>query len=280
MATGSGSDAGALPVPYAVPNLLALERADRHGSPPGANDWTRRPSADHPNPVVLVHSTSGNKQGNWQTLAPLLSNEGYTVFALTYGAVPHTPWPIDAIGGITSMKRSARQLAAFVDRVLDATGADKVDIVGHSQGALMPNYYVKFLGGAAKVDKYVSLAPLWGGTDLFVTIDLPRWLKGRRTSVVARRVLYGISKACQEMRPDSAFLRELARDGIYSDALTYTNIVTTLDQVVVPYTSGCVEGPNATTIVVQDEHPESNVNHLGLMADPIVARYVVDALAT
>ncbi len=29
----------------------------------------------------------------------------------------------------------------------------------------MPSYYLKFLGGADKVDKYVSLAPLWKGVD-------------------------------------------------------------------------------------------------------------------
>jgi triacylglycerol lipase len=29
----------------------------------------------------------------------------------------------------------------------------------------MPDYYAKFLGGAPKIDKYVSLAPIWHGTN-------------------------------------------------------------------------------------------------------------------
>ena len=55
---------------------------------------------------------------------------------------------------------SAAQLEAFVDRVLAATGAAKVSMVGHSQGGMMPRYYIQFLGGAGKVDDLVGLAPL------------------------------------------------------------------------------------------------------------------------
>ena len=52
----------------------------------------------------------------------------------------------------------------FVDAVLAATGARKVSMVGHSQGGMMPRYYLKFLGGAAKVDDLVGLAPSNHGT--------------------------------------------------------------------------------------------------------------------
>jgi triacylglycerol esterase/lipase EstA (alpha/beta hydrolase family) len=39
-------------------------------------------------------------------------------------------------------------------------------MVGHSQGGLMPNYYIKRLGGASKVHTFVALAPSNHGTDL------------------------------------------------------------------------------------------------------------------
>ncbi|MFD1045711.1 esterase/lipase family protein [Kibdelosporangium lantanae] len=57
------------------------------------------PSATHPDPVVLVHGASANMTENWQTLAPLLANNGYCVYALTYGVPALTPFPIDQIGG-------------------------------------------------------------------------------------------------------------------------------------------------------------------------------------
>ena len=51
-------------------------------------------------------------------------------------------------------------------KVRQSTGARQVDILGHSQGTLMPDYYAKFLGGAPYIHSYVSLAPLWHGTSL------------------------------------------------------------------------------------------------------------------
>ena len=37
-------------------------------------------------------------------------------------------------------------------------------MVGHSQGGMMPRYYIKFLGGAGKVDDLVGLSPSNHGT--------------------------------------------------------------------------------------------------------------------
>jgi hypothetical protein len=53
-------------------------------------------------------------------------------FALDYGGTDGNP--IQGYGPI----ESAQQLSSFVDKVLAATGASKVDIVGHSQGGMMP----------------------------------------------------------------------------------------------------------------------------------------------
>jgi triacylglycerol lipase len=56
------------------------------------------------------------------------------------------------------IETGALHLRAFVNKVRRATGAGQVDILGHSQGTLMPNYYAKFLGGAPYLHSYVSLA--------------------------------------------------------------------------------------------------------------------------
>jgi triacylglycerol lipase len=274
----AGSPAGAsdaLPVPYTFLPTAVLAGVTPYADPPGANNWTCAPSAAHPNPVVLVHGTAGNKNTNWQTYAPLLANNGYCVFALTYGVYPTDGLPIDQVGGREPIEQSAAELGAFVDKVLAATGATKVDVVGHSQGTVVPDYYAKFLGGASKIDKYISLASLWHGTNA-----------GGVASLQTLGVAYGFDPispivakycgACLEMATDSAFITKLREGGVAVPGITYTNIVTKYDELVVPYTSGIEPGMH--NIVVQNQCALDFSEHLEIAADPIAAVDVLNAL--
>src|SRR5919106_385312 len=128
----------------------------------GWNDYSCKPSAAHPRPVVLVHGTFANSVDNWLAFAPYLKARGYCVFSLDYGQLPGVPF----FNGLGPIDKSAEQLKAFVDKVLAATGAAETDLVGHSQGGMMPRYYLKFLGGAAKVNALVGIAPSNHGTTL------------------------------------------------------------------------------------------------------------------
>ncbi|MFD0535909.1 esterase/lipase family protein [Actinomadura luteofluorescens] len=159
-------------VAAAVPAALGLAgtvapAAHAETSPQGANDWNCKPSFVHPRPVVLVHGTFENMAFNWQKLSPALKKAGYCVYALNYGGPKDGP-----IQGIGDIPTSAGELAAFVDRVTASTGASKVDIVGHSQGGMMPRYYMKFLGGAAKVNRLVGIVPSNHGTNMSGLVEL------------------------------------------------------------------------------------------------------------
>jgi hypothetical protein len=123
---------------------------------PGANDGSCRPTAAHPHPVVLV-TERRSMLDNWLTLSPALRAEGYCVLALNYGASGGEAAGIYATGPVAE---SARELAAFVDRVRAETGAPKVSLLGHSQGGMMPRQYIKFEGGLDEVDDLVGLAPV------------------------------------------------------------------------------------------------------------------------
>lgn len=140
----------------------------------GWNDYSCKPSAAHPRPVVLVHGTFGNSIDNWLVLAPYLVNRGYCVYSLDYGQLPGVP----VFNGLGPVDKSAGQLASFVDKVLAATGADKADLVGHSQGGMMPNYYLKFLGGAARVNALIGIAPDNHGTTLLGLTKLLPYFPG------------------------------------------------------------------------------------------------------
>src|SRR5260221_10098872 len=91
------------PVPYVFTANVVAGALQNGSPPPGANDWSCRPSAAHPQPVVLVHGLLANMTDNWQTMSPLLANNGYCVFALTYG----NDSPVEQVGGLAPMEQSA-----------------------------------------------------------------------------------------------------------------------------------------------------------------------------
>ncbi|HLI55568.1 MAG TPA: alpha/beta fold hydrolase [Actinomycetota bacterium] len=272
----SAGAAPSYPVPYTILAGAAAELASPGASPPGANDWTCRPSAAHPEPVVLVHGLLANMTDNWATISPLLADNGYCVFALNYGADPGVGAPLDQIGGLQPMEHSAQDLSGFIDRVLAATGARKVDIVGHSEGATMPYYYLKMLGGAAKVARYVGLAPVYHGTTLDGLSMLASLLAAGAPGAAALVGQY--CGSCQEFLPGSAFLAAMDATAPAVSGVLFTDIVTRMDEVVSPYTSGFLTGPNVTNIVVQDQCPLDLADHVALAADPVAAQDVLNAL--
>jgi triacylglycerol esterase/lipase EstA (alpha/beta hydrolase family) len=239
--------------------------------PPGANNWSCRPSAAHPYPVVLVHGTFANMDDNWQAASPLLANHGYCVYAFNYGGSAASS-PIQGIGDITA---SAAQLATFVVAVLAATGAAKVDLVGHSQGGMMPRYYLNFLGGAAKVNDFVAFAPsnygttLDGITKLASLLGVAGQLNGALTSVCA---------ACVQQEQGSAFLAGLNATPTVA-GVNYTVIESVDDEVVTPYTSAFLPAAaNVTNITVQHQCVLDGSDHLEIAADPIAMADMLNAL--
>ena len=221
-------------------------------SPPGANDFTCQPSAEHPEPVVLVHGTFEGAADNWATVSPQLKAAGYCVFALDYGD--------RATGDIAT---SAGQLSRFVDAVLAATGAHKVSLVGHSQGGMMPRYYIKFLGGDKKVDDLVGLAPSNHGT----------------TNPGAFVTGATVCDACAQQMAGSAFLEQLNAGDETPGDVSYTVIETRYDEVVVPYTSAFLAGgANTANILLQDACPAEVIDHHEIPNDQLAIRWTLQAL--
>src|SRR6201746_1030218 len=87
-----------------------------------------------------------------------------------------------------SNKVDAEEVKSHVESLLKATGATKVDIIAHSMGSLNSRWYIKFLGGEAKVDDWVSLGGPNHGTEF---------------------ANFCFSTSCTEMRIGSKFLGEM-----------------------------------------------------------------------
>ena len=245
--------------------------------PPGANDWDCEPGAEHPNPVVLVHGLSANQSNNWGYLSPQLAQRGYCVFSLTYGRNPLAPPPLTQVGGLAPMESSARELSDFVDEVLDATGAEQVDVVGHSEGSLMPNHYVKFLDGAEHVDRYVGLTPLWDGTNTTGLAFLNRTGEQLGLGPAIGTVLDPLCASCRQFLRGSDFLEDMnSGGGPRVQGVDYTMILTRYDELVVPYTSGLMDG--AHNIVLQEGCPADLAEHVAVAFDPVTLQHVTNAL--
>ena len=219
--------------------------------PPGTNSCTA--SAAHPYPVVLVHGTFENAAQNWSSLAPYLQAQGYCVYALNYGN-----------NGTGEIHASAQQLKTFIETfVLPQSGAAKVDIVGHSQGGMMPRDYINNLGGAPYVDELIGLSPSNHGT----------------TNPLAPASVN--CPACVEQEYQSPYIQSVNTPAETQSTVDYTVVQTRNDEVVTPYTSAFLSGPstNVTNVLLQDKCPSDTSDHVGTAYDPVAFQWISNALS-
>ena len=263
----------AQPASYKVGNELdgmASEFSDPTGMPPGIANAPCTASAAHPVPVVLVHGTFANENFTWQALAPMLADDGYCVFGLNYGGTSWTTQGGNHSFGIDKVENSAAELAAFVARVLawttepgTAAHPTQVDIVGHSQGGMMPRYFIEHgwdcatpvpspfgarctqddaggTAGAASVRMMIGLAPSNHGADAYGLVPVFQKLFGANAWTFPDSLGCG---ACGEQEAGSPFMTALD-DGTGPSAspgaleavpgVRYTVIESAFDEVVTP----------------------------------------------
>ncbi|MEU6244399.1 alpha/beta fold hydrolase [Streptomyces sp. NPDC047024] len=235
----------------------------------GWNDYSCKPSAAHPRPVVLVHGTLGNSVDNWLGLAPYLKVRGYCVYSLDYGQLAGVP----VFYGLGPIDKSAEQLSAFVDKVLASTGAAKADLVGHSQGGMMPRYYLKFLGGAPKVNALVGIAPSNHGTNLSGLTNLLPYFPG------AEALIKATTPGLADQIAGSAFLTKLNAGGDTVPGVRYTVIATQYDEVVTPWRSQYLTGSDVRNVLLQDLCPLDLSEHVAIgLIDRIAFHEVANSL--
>jgi triacylglycerol esterase/lipase EstA (alpha/beta hydrolase family) len=210
-------------------------------------------AASQPDPVVIVNGTFG-PAFFYEPLAARLRADGNQVYIFELTNL-----------GIGDIAATAHDLARFVDGVRSATGATKVDLVGHSQGGLVARQYVKYLGGASTVDSLVSLGAPHYGTAVANIADF--FGAGNCLGIVA----------CQQMAVGSDFVNALNAGDDTIGSVRYTNLYTALDELVRPVANaGMKDG--ATNVLIQSQCPFRAVGHVGLALDGTAYDGVHDAL--
>lgn len=156
--------------------------------------------------------------------------------------------------GSVDIKRSARAVCDRIAKIRRDTGAAKIDVVGHSQGALAVRYCVKFDGGLGEVATMISLGGVNYGT--------------RKADLCPTR-------ACVQMRPGSAFLDELNEGDDTPGAVDYVHLYS-------HHEDGGIDGEDipldgATNVAAQDECPGLRVVHRKEYDTGVLRQLIADA---
>lgn len=158
------------------------------------------------NPVVLVHGIFDTGRV-FNKIIPYLTQKGWSVYYLDL--IPNT--------GHASLGTLAQQVADFVDTTF--VPQQPIDLVGFSMGGIVSRYYVQRLGGIQRVQRFVTISSPHNGT----------WVAYCNPGL-----------GCLQMRPDSAFLRDLNQDINMLSQINFTSIWTPYDLMILPANSSQV----------------------------------------
>lgn len=169
-------------------------------------------------PVLFVHGWNSNTSV-WNTMKADFASAGWSTSELN--TISYTT---------ASNVTIANSIKTKVTQILAANpGKTKVDLISHSMGGLSTRYYVKNLGGAVKVDDFVSLGGPNHGTSLAVACAL-------------------FSVQCQQMSPGSSFLNALNATDETPGTPNYATWWSTSDAIILPNTSTPLAGATNTQV--------------------------------
>ncbi|GAB3186107.1 alpha/beta hydrolase family protein [Micromonospora palomenae] len=208
------------------------------------------------NPVIVVGGLIGVSIA-YEPIAARLRADGFRVSIFQIPGL-----------GFGDIRESARAFKTYVDQVRASTGAAKVDLVAHSEGGLVSRWYVKFLGGADAVGRYVSLGSPQQGTyaaNILKFIGL-----GSCAGIVA----------CQQMSIGSDLLAALNGGDDTPGAIRWATVRTWQDELVLPIGNAALSD-GANNVLIQSRCPLRLVGHLSLIFDgttyTVVRQVLTDA---
>ena len=184
----------------------------------------------------------------------------------------HLPWcavtlPQSAMGDI----QTAGEYIVYAIRTMHAASGKKVQIVGHSQGGMVPRWALRFWPDTrAMVDDMIGMAPSNHGTVDAFALCLP---------------VVGCAPAIWQQETNSPFIQALNSDAETFAGISYTQIYTELDEVVVPNfneagSSSLHTGDGTiSNVAVQSVCPGHITDHLLIgTSDPVAFALVMDAI--
>ncbi|QKW08400.1 alpha/beta fold hydrolase [Streptomyces sp. NA04227] len=204
-----------------------------------AAERTEKAAADR-NPVVFVHGYGGTAADIGAIKQSFLDG-GYAESDLHSLDFPDTQ----------KNEQTAEQLKTEVDRILAASGAAKVDLVGFSMGSLSSRYYLKNLSGTDKVAHFASVAGPNHGTSLANFC----WLTGDTT-------------VCPQMAPGSDFLKKLNEGDETPGSTDYETWASHGDTTITPPESIALNG-------AENHWTKEDTDHVGTLTNKEVQQGII-----
>jgi triacylglycerol lipase len=152
------------------------------------------------NPVLLVHGID-DTGAVFYRMGKYLKQLGWSVYALDL--VPNN--------GAVGLDKLAKQVADYVAK--EFPPEQPLDLVAFSMGGIVSRYYIQRLEGIKRVQRFITISSPHNGT------------------VIA----YGSQRpGCVQMRPNSAFIKDLNSDVAMLQQINFTSIWTPYDLMIVP----------------------------------------------
>ncbi len=191
-------------------------------------------------PVVLIHGFMGTR-GSMYPLEKRLEEDGFCVFSFNLGLI-----------NVRDIRTSAFRIHRKIEALLEQTGVEEIDIIGHSMGGLIGLYMIKKLGAHKRVKRFILLGSPVHGT----------WVALAGVATVG---LY--SASTWQLLPRSRFLDELHQGPIPGNVEIHS--VSAARDWVCPPASTRLRGSEAHSI---------NLGHSSLVISARVYRHVYDIL--
>lgn len=231
-----GAPARSKGAPYSVP-VKVLD---------AALDCTAAEGSRKGEPVLLVHGTGVNRELNWDwNYWKTLPTAGFD-----------TCWVQLPKAELYDIQVSAEYVARAIDVMRKRFGSE-VDVLGHSQGGLIPRWAIKWFSSGRYVDDYIGLASPNHGTAVAGSTS-------------------PCFESCWQMRQTSNFIAALNDGDETPGATRYTSIYTASDELVQPVGTQDLDG--GLNVLLQDLCPGRPVDHLGIVGDGVTYDLVVHLL--
>jgi pimeloyl-ACP methyl ester carboxylesterase len=194
------------------------------------------PAAPATRPVLLVHGVLVN-DGVWIAFRRHLRRQGIgPIYTINYGPP------------LADIELFAEQLDAKIARIVGATGAERVVLIGHSMGGLVARAYLRRFG-AARIARLITLGTPHHGSVLAYMFP---------------------GRSLAQLRPGNAWLAELNSNEGGPAPIPITSIWSRHDSMVAPQASSVLE--------CAENVPLLGIAHNALLADGEVRRWVLRAI--